>query len=107
MQKTPTNKPSNAGKSNPSVFRQCRIALKRHYTAPLILIFKQFRAGLIYFAVGMMSVLMANTYLTPSVQQELVILMGLGLGVIGFFMAILAEVRLLIARLIQFVSRKS
>lgn len=77
-------------------------ALRQHYTAPLATIFKQFRDGAIYFTVGLMSVLMANQYMSPSVLQEVVVLAGLLLGGIGFIIAMMAQVRMIIARIIKF-----
>ena len=77
-------------------------ALRQHYTAPLHIIFKQFRDGAIYFTVGLMTVFMANAYMPPSVLQELIVLAGLVGGGIGFIMAMMAQVRIVIARIIKF-----
>lgn len=77
-------------------------ALRRHYTAPLSVMFKQFRDGAIYFTVGLMTVLMANAHMTSSVTQELIVAAGLLVGGIGFLMAMMAQVRMIIARLLRF-----
>lgn len=78
----------------------------QHYNVPLEVPFRQFRAGAIYFAVGLGAVLMANGYMAPSLWQELVVLCGLLLGGIGFVMAMLAQVRMVIARFVRFFSKK-
>ena len=83
-----------------------KTALLIHYSAPQQLIFRQFRNGAIYFAVGLGTVLMANAYLPPSVKQEWIVLFGLIMGGCGFVMAMLAQMRLLISRVVQFYRRK-
>lgn len=82
----------------PSLLR----GLLGYYSAPLNVAFRQFRAGVIYFAVGLGTILMANEYMIPSLSQELVTLGGLLLGGLGFIMALTAEMRLLIGRLVRF-----
>lgn len=81
-------------------------ALKIYYSAPLGTVFRQFRAGVIYFSVGLMSIFMANTYLQPSLQQEWAVFFGLALAAIGFLLALMAEVRLIIGRFVQFSNKK-
>lgn len=81
-------------------------ALRQHYTAPMHIMFKQFRDGAIYFTVGLMAVLMANAYMQPSVTQELVVAAGLLMGGFGFIMAMMAQVRMIIARLFSFFSKR-
>lgn len=82
--------------------RQLRRGLAAHYRAPQRTIFRQFRAGAIYFAVGLATLLWAGTQLPPSAAQEWVVLGGLVLGGLGFIMALAAEVRFLISRLLRF-----
>lgn len=77
-------------------------ALKIYYSVPLQVPFRQFRNGLIYFAVGFGAMMMAIVYMTPSPQQEWIVLLGLLLGSVGFILAILAQTRLLIGRLYRF-----
>lgn len=81
-------------------------ALKIYYSAPLDKTFRQFRNGAIYFAVGLIMIYLANTSLPPSAQQELIILVGLIMGAIGFVIAMLAQVRLIIGRIVQFWNKK-
>lgn len=82
--------------------RQIKKAIRAYYFAPLEVSFRQFRAGLIYFAVGFGAVLMANAYMEPSLQQEIVVLCGILLGSIGFILALLGQSRLLVGRLLRF-----
>lgn len=86
--------------------KQIKTALIIYYSAPAKKVFKQFRDGVIYFAVGLMSVWMANSAMQPSIGQELVTLCGLILAGIGFIMALMAEVRMLIGRFIRFALKK-
>lgn len=86
--------------------QQLKNALITHYSVPLSVPFRQFRNGTIYFGVGLAMVLMANTYMSPSILQEGVVLAGLVLGGCGFILAMMAQVRLLISRIIQFYQRK-
>lgn len=79
-----------------------KAGLAEHYSAPLYVTFRQFRAGVIYFAVGLGAILMAHVYMAPSLAQELVTLGGLILGGLGYLIAMTAEVRLLIGRIVQF-----
>lgn len=87
---------------NNSRLHQMKQALLLHYSAPLAVTFRQFRNGAIYFAVGLATVLFANAYMPPSVQQEWLVLGGLVLGGYGFVLAMMAQMRLMISRLVQF-----
>lgn len=98
-----TKQPWRAGEQ--SLWQAIKAALVRHYSAPQAVAFRQFRAGIIYFGVGLGTVLMANNNLTPSLGQELLILGGLVLTAIGFIIAVHAEIRLVISRLIQFLKK--
>lgn len=86
----------------PSRLRQFKQALLSHYSAPLSTSFRQFRSGAIYFAVGLGMILMANASMAPSAKQEWVVLAGLLLGGCGFIIAMMAQMRMLISRLVQF-----
>ena len=89
----------------PSI-KQLRQALKIYYSEPQINIFKKFRAGLIYFTVGMMIIILANQNMESSLTRDLVTLLGLSLAAIGFLMAILSHIRLVISRIVQFFIKK-
>lgn len=82
--------------------KRLRFFLRDYYIAPLNTTFHRFRNGIIYFGVGLMTIVMANTYMLPSLSRELVTLAGLLFLVAGFFIALLAHMRILISRIIQF-----
>lgn len=84
------------------LWQQLKQVLLAHYSAPLAVAFRQFRNGAIYFAVGLGTVLMANAYIAPSLQQEWLVLGGLLLCGCGFIIAMMAQMRMLISRLVQF-----
>lgn len=79
-----------------------RKTIRAYYSVPIEVAFRQFRAGLIFFATGFGSILMANAYMEPSVQQELIVLGGMVLGGYGFVLALLGQSRFLVGRLMRF-----
>lgn len=79
-----------------------RQLLLTHYSASLETSFKQFRLGVSVFFIGMVAVYGAHQLLGPSLQQELVTLIGLLLIGSGFLIAMLAQVRMVISRLLAF-----
>lgn len=83
-------------------WRRLRKAIRAYYFVPLEVSFRQFRAGLIYFATGFGAVLMANAYMESSLQQELIVLGGMVLGGYGFVLALIGQSRLLVGRLLRF-----
>ena len=87
-------------------FKTWRLALKSHYTAPLEKSFKQFRTGVILFGVGLAIIFVANTNVEPSAKQEIYILLGLILTGSGFIIAMLAQIRMLISRIVIFFEKK-
>jgi len=80
--------------------------LTEHYSAPLNKSFRQFRAGAIFFAVGLIIIYLATTVLTPSAKQELIVLAGLLIASAGFITAMLAHIRMVISRIIRFFSKQ-
>lgn len=78
-----------------------KAALKEHYTAPLEQTFKQFRLGAMLF-LGAVIIYIALNNLEASLQQELVTLAGLAVGGLGFLIAMLAQIRMLISRIVKF-----
>lgn len=80
--------------------------LLNHYRAPMRVMFKQFRSGVIYFAVGLITIYLADQTLEESTTQELIVLAGLTLAACGFVIAILAHIRMIIARLLRFFEHK-
>lgn len=83
-----------------------RKTIRAYYSAPIEVAFRQFRAGLIFFATGFGAILMANAYMEPSVQQELIVLGGMILGSYGFILALLGQSRFLVGRLLRFWSKE-
>jgi hypothetical protein len=79
-----------------------KAALKEHYTAPLEQTFKQFRLGAMLFFLGAVIIYIALNNLEASLQQELVTLAGLAVGGLGFLIAMLAQIRMLISRIVKF-----
>ncbi|MFL0809819.1 MAG: hypothetical protein K6L76_05340 [Agarilytica sp.] len=64
--------------------------------------FKKFRDGLIYFTVGFIIIYLARNTLEASLKQELIVLFGLVMIGIGFLMAMLAQTRMVISRILHF-----
>lgn len=79
-----------------------KAALKEHYTAPLETTFKQFRLGAMLFFLGGVMIYIAVNAIEASVRQEALLLMGLIVGGLGFAVAMLAQVRMLISRIVRF-----
>lgn len=79
-----------------------RTLLLNHYTAPFEVIFKTFRLGVSLFLCGVVVMYGAHQLLQPSLIQELFTLAGLLLLGGGFLLAMLAQVRMVISRLLKF-----
>lgn len=80
-------------------------ALLMHYNVDPVIVFKQFRIGAIGFGVGLALIIYANASLEPSAKQELCVLAGLIIGGIGFFIAMMAQIRLMISRFVRFYQK--
>ena len=76
--------------------------LKVYSSAPQIQTFKRFRDGAIYFAVGLITIYLANVSMTPSAKQEFIVLLGLCLTSLGFIMAMVAQIKLIVSRIFHF-----
>ncbi len=81
-------------------------ALVKHYTAPLAVTFKQFRLGFAFFLVGGVIIYGAQQLLQPSLAQEIYTLIGVLIGLTGFILALMAQMRLIISRLVRFLRDK-
>jgi hypothetical protein len=77
-------------------------ALFEHYNAPLEDMFKQFRLGAIAFGLGLGLVITAHTSMAPSLGQELLVLAGLVGGGLGFIIAMMTQLRMMIGRFVRF-----
>lgn len=80
--------------------------LKQHYSAPLSISFKQFKLGAMLFFFGFVLIYMANTLYQPSTRQEIFFLIGLVIGGLGFIIAMMAQLRMLISRILNFFQDK-
>ncbi len=80
--------------------------LRRYYSAPLAQTFRKFRSGLIYFSVGLIVIYLAQSNLQPSLRQEIVTLCGIALLACGFFIAMMAHIRMIISRIVRFFLQK-
>ncbi|WP_339899375.1 hypothetical protein [uncultured Gilvimarinus sp.] len=79
-----------------------RQRLYRHINVPLAQSFRQFRLGCMIFFAGLVVIFGASQLLTPSLTQEVVTLTGLLITALGFVIAMLAQVRMLLGRLYAF-----
>lgn len=80
--------------------------LKQHYLASLEQSFKQFRLGAVVFFLGLLIIYAASQLLSPSLAQELATLAGLTVLAAGFLIAMLAQIRMLIGRLLRFWDKR-
>ncbi|NHN37759.1 hypothetical protein G8764_10670 [Pseudomaricurvus alcaniphilus] len=64
--------------------------------------FKQFKLGAMLFFFGGVLIYIAGTTLPPSTRQEILLLAGLVIGGFGFLIAMMAQLRMLISRLLRF-----
>lgn len=78
------------------------LLLKEHYSAPLSVSFRQFRLGAMLFFLGGVLIYVANTQFAPSATQEAIVLAGITVGGSGFVWAMLAQMRMLISRIVRF-----
>jgi len=76
--------------------------LKAHYTAPMKQCFQQFKLGAMLFFTGLVGLYIAQTSMQDSLQQELLALGGVTMAGLGFLIAMLAQIRMLISRLLNF-----
>lgn len=76
--------------------------LKEHYSAPLETSFKQFRLGAMLFFLGGVIAYISVNLIQPSLEQELTLLTGLIVGGSGFVIAMLAQIRMVISRIVRF-----
>jgi len=80
-------------------------ALKQHYGESLSVVFKQFRLGASIFFTGMVAVY-AGHKLPSSWPQEITLALGLICVAVGFIIAMMAHIRMLIIRVINFIKDK-
>ncbi|WP_049722038.1 DUF1129 domain-containing protein [Gilvimarinus polysaccharolyticus] len=76
--------------------------IQHHIDVPLAQSFKQFRLGSMTFFAGLVIIFGVSQLLTPSLTQELLTLLGLVITALGFGIAMLAQVRMMLGRLTAF-----
>lgn len=81
------------------------LALKQHYSASLDTVFNQFRLGAAIFFTGMIGVYAGYT-MPSSWSQELLLLGSLIVVACGFLLAMMAHIRMIIIRIINFIKNK-
>ncbi|MFT6103214.1 MAG: hypothetical protein ACJAZJ_000083 [Candidatus Endobugula sp.] len=79
-----------------------RTVLYQYCTAPLEEVFPHFRMGASIFLCGLVIIYAGSQLLLPSLAQEIVVLVGLIVIGIGLIMAMLAQIRMLIGRVLSF-----
>ena len=85
---------------------QLKDGLTEYYLVDPFIVFKQFRFGAIAFGIGLGLILYSNSAVEASVRQELLALIGLAIGIVGFMVAMLAQMRLMIGRFVRFFANK-
>lgn len=80
-------------------------ALHQHYAAPPEQVFPRFKLGAMIFFMGLVVIYGGYQLLEPSLAQEIITLSGLVLIGIGFLTAMMAQVRMLIGRIIKIFTR--
>lgn len=80
--------------------------LKEYYSEPLTDSFRSFRNGLICFTCGFIIIFIAHNNLPPSLEQELLVMAGLVMIGLGFFIAMMAHVKMIISRIVAFFDKK-
>ncbi len=78
-----------------------RSALYAHYMTPPEQIFPRFKLGAMIFLLGLVVIYCGTQLLPPSIIQEINTLVGLLLIAIGFLMSLMAQVRMLIGRILR------
>lgn len=120
MPKRATNRPKTLGTihkidlptslyqaPNPWTRANVKKAFLKHYTqTPTYGIFQRFKLGAMLFFLGLVIIYGGYQLLEHSLAQEITVLIGLCFIGVGFLMAMLAQVRLLIGRLIHILFHK-
>lgn len=79
-----------------------RKALYQHYITPPEQVFPRFKLGASLFLCGLVVIYAGSQLFTPSLTQEIIVLVGLIIIGIGFLMALMAQVRMFIGRILRF-----
>ena len=73
---------------------------------PASQVFPHFKLGVVIFFWGLIVIYTGSQLLSPSIVQELVVLLGLLLIGVGFLIAITAQIRMLAGRVLRFFIQK-
>jgi uncharacterized membrane protein len=79
--------------------------LYQHYTTPPEQVFPRFKLGAVIFFWGLIVIYAGSQLLEPSLTQELLTLLGLLLIGVGFLLALMAQIRMLIGRILRFYAK--
>ena len=77
-------------------------ALYQHYIAAPEKVFPRFKLGAMIFFLGLVVIYSGYQLLTHSLAQEIITLAGLCLIGLGFIIAMMSQVRMLIGRILRF-----
>ncbi len=77
-------------------------ALYQHYITPPEQVFPRFKLGAMIFFLGLVIIYSGSQLLEPSLLQEIMTLIGLTTIGLGFLIAMMAQVRMLIGRILRF-----
>lgn len=81
-------------------------ALYQHYVTAPEKVFPRFKLGAMIFFLGLVVIYSGHQLFTPSLAQEVVTLIGLCLIGLGFLIAMMSQVRMLIGRILRFFFEK-
>lgn len=84
-------------------WKSLKTMLYKHYTASQRQIFKQFRLGCGLFFVGMVAIYGSYQLLEESLTREVTLLIAIVIVLSGFITAMLAQIRLLVGRILHFI----
>jgi len=77
-------------------------ALYQHYITPPEQVFPRFKLGAMIFFFGLVVIYSGIQLLEPSYSQEITTLIGLIIIGVGFLIAMMSQVRMLIGRILRF-----
>ncbi|MFT7388899.1 MAG: hypothetical protein ACI8VC_002161 [Candidatus Endobugula sp.] len=79
-----------------------RKALYRYCAAPLDKVFPHFRMGASLFLCGLVTIYAGYQLLSPSLAQEITVLVGLIILGVGLIISMTAQIRMMLGRILRF-----
>lgn len=76
--------------------------LYQHYITAPEKVFPRFKLGASLFFIGLVLIYASSQLVEPSLLQELITLIGLCIIGVGFLLALMAQVRMVIGRILRF-----